>query len=332
MRSDVLSGVDPVAEKKLRRASKVDAVPTVGTVLDLYSELHLSKLKDGKRRLTALQSALKAKRGNSVAELSKSEIQNAIDSKAKTAPVAANRLRAYLCHFAGWARRRGYIEMNIGEDIDPPTKEKARERILSLEEVAAIWRATEQIDLLFGAFFRILILTAQRRSDVSGMRRDELKNGRWEIGGRTKNGRPHVVHLSAAAKRELDTVRSVADPESALVFTTNGSKPISGFGRKKRRLDELSGVGGWTLHDLRTAFATHCAEAGVSEGVVDRILNHAASASKASTVARIYQRSELLPQRAIALDLWANMVTLSRHPDDPSHSDDIVVQLRMANS
>ena len=83
---------------------------------------------------------------------------------------------------------------------------------------------------------------------------------------------------------------------------------MSGFGALKRRLDKLSGVADWRLHDLRTAFASHCAEAGIAEGVVDRVLNHAAAASSISAVARVYQRSELLAQRADALNLWAEMV------------------------
>ena len=65
----------------------------------------------------------------------------------------------------------------------------------------------------------------------------------------------------------------------------------------------------WRFHDLRTAFASHMAKTGAPEGVVDRVLNHAASASKASVVARSYQLSDLLDQRAAILDRWAAEVT-----------------------
>ena len=65
----------------------------------------------------------------------------------------------------------------------------------------------------------------------------------------------------------------------------------------------------WTFHDLRTAFATIMAETGASEGVVDRILNHAASGSAASAVARVYNQSQQLKPRAAVLDHWAALVT-----------------------
>ncbi len=79
----------------------------------------------------------------------------------------------------------------------------------------------------------------------------------------------------------------------------------------KTRLDKLLGdeFEPWRLHDFRTAFATHMAERGTSESVVDRVLNHAATASKASAVARVYNQAELLAERAVALEKWAELIT-----------------------
>ena len=74
------------------------------------------------------------------------------------------------------------------------------------------------------------------------------------------------------------------------------------------RLHELVKIEDWRLHDLRTAFASALCDAGEPEGVVDRCLNHAATGSAPSAVARVYNRSEMLPQRARVLDRWAAMV------------------------
>ena len=63
------------------------------------------------------------------------------------------------------------------------------------------------------------------------------------------------------------------------------------------------------LHDLRRSQATALAEAGYDEGVVDRIQNHVATGSRASAVAAVYNKAQKLPERAIALDAWAAMVT-----------------------
>jgi integrase len=74
----------------------------------------------------------------------------------------------------------------------------------------------------------------------------------------------------------------------------------------------MPGVPPFTLHDLRRTFASGCAELGVSEHIVDRCLNH--SGRKVSGVARIYNRSEYLPQRQAALDLWSRHVAALTGP------------------
>jgi hypothetical protein len=99
--------------------------------------------------------------------------------------------------------------------------------------------------------------------------------------------------------------------KSNFVFTTTGTTPVSGFSPMKRKLDKYLGDSfePWHLHDIRTAFATALANAGEPENVVDRILNHSASGSAPSAVARVYNQAKQLPQRARALDKWADMVT-----------------------
>ena len=128
----------------------------------------------------------------------------------------------------------------------------------------------------------------------------------WSIPGeRTKNAQPHLVPLSDAATEILQNM--AGQPNTAgqgLVFTTTGSTPPSGFSRAKRRLDEISGIKDWRLHDLRRTAVSHMADMGVDPLVADRILNHVAS-STMGVVQRTYQRSNMLPQRREALERWA---------------------------
>ncbi len=180
--------------------------------------------------------------------------------------------------------------------------------VLSVEQVRRIWEATKDMGDIWGPLFRLLIITAQRRGDIGGLLWSEVKEDRLEISGaRTKNGKPHIVHLSEPARVEL----AALPREHDLVFTTTGGTPVSGYSKAKARLDRMLGddFPSWRLHDLRTAFATQMAEAGESEAVVDRILNHVASVSAASAVARVYNRAEQLPQRARALIRWSEALS-----------------------
>ena len=124
----------------------------------------------------------------------------------------------------------------------------------------------------------------------------------------TKNQKPHITHLSDPALEQLE---SLGPKSKGLVFTTTGKTPVSGLSRVKRRLDQALGPDfePWRFHDIRTAMATALADAGEAEAVVDRILNHVASGSAPSAVARVYNQAEQLPQRANAVDRWAAMVT-----------------------
>ena len=90
---------------------------------------------------------------------------------------------------------------------------------------------------------------------------------------------------------------------STFVFPAGGGRPFSHFCREKRRLDALSGVLGWRLHDLRRTIVSGMARLGVAPHVADKILNHASGTI--SGVAAVYQRHEFMVERRDALERWS---------------------------
>lgn len=313
LRLEVLDGRDPVDEKR-RSMLQAETTLSVRSALEAYNSLHLQPtLRTAAERRRQLEHALSPHIDEPLEELSRVDLQQVIDKKAKTAPVAANRIRAGLSAFIGWCWRRGYVDSNFALATTRAAREIPRERVLAILELQAIWSAAGQIGDVWGPYLKLLLLTAQRRGDVAKMEwRDvDLENKRWQIPGtKTKNRRPHTVHLSEQAIAILTNLAEARTSEQELVFSTTGTTPISGFGRMKSRLDEVSGVHDWRLHDIRTAFATHLADRGFDESIVDRVLNHVASASSASTVARVYNRAERLQDRAEALTFWGDLLIL----------------------
>jgi hypothetical protein len=93
-----------------------------------------------------------------------------------------------------------------------------------------------------------------------------------------------------------------ADQQGPYVFSLLGTKPFQEFSRAKRQLDQLSGVMGWRLHDLRRTCVSGMARLGVAPHVADKILNH--QAGTISGVAAVYQRHDFLAERGAALDSW----------------------------
>ena len=90
------------------------------------------------------------------------------------------------------------------------------------------------------------------------------------------------------------------------MFTSNGKTPFSGFSKSKKRLDELSGISNWRLHDVRRTVVSGMAQLGIAPHVADKVLNH--QSGTISGVAAVYQRHEFLEERKTALGAWGNYV------------------------
>jgi len=320
-------GIDRVHAEESAKAQGL-AAQSVLDILEIYIATYLDQeLKAGQsreERKRQLNTYLLPHFPKRVGALTRSDLQLIVDTKqAEGKVVMANRLRAALSAFTGWAYRRDHISEDIGVLLQRAGKEKPRERTPTIVEVKLIWDQTFKMGDLWGPYLRMCILTGQRsRKDVLAMRWAwvETDRCRYEIPN-PKNGRPHIVHLSVPAMAELSRLKaSQAHAPSPYIFTTTSIRPASGVSRAKLSLDgyiaSAWAVAGnpepfepWVLHDLRRSQATALAETGFDEGVVDRIQNHVASGSRASAVAAVYNKAQKLPERAAALDAWARMVT-----------------------
>jgi integrase len=123
-------------------------------------------------------------------------------------PVAAARARSRLMACCRWAIEQGLIEANpvIGTGI-PDKHIKPRERVLSLDEIAAIWKACDGPNA-YDTIIRLLIVTACRRQEIGSLRHSELD---WENGlliippDRAKSKRTHTLPLPPLAWSIIDS-------------------------------------------------------------------------------------------------------------------------------
>jgi integrase len=213
--------------------------------------------------------------------------------------------------------KRGTVTNNPFAELPMPNSITRRERVLTDEEAAAIWRAAGEapLPLPYSAIVRLLMLTGQRREEVAGMTWAELSEDltTWMIPAtRTKNGIPHLVPLSQPARELLHALRSdkpgdvqAAQPRAELALVLPGERgtPFSGWSKAKSALDTASGVSGWWLHDLRRTLATGLQRLGVRLEVTEAVLNHL-SGSRAGVVG-IYQRHHWAEEKRAALDAWS---------------------------
>ena len=219
--------------------------------------------------------------------------------------IVAARARAALSTFFVWAMQMGMVENNPIIGTIQPKDGKPRERTLSDDELAAIWRACPNND--YGRIVRLLILLGARRAEVGGMRWSEVsfERGTWTLpSGRSKNGRTHTLPLMPMA---LDIIKDVPGLVSRdQLFGARSNHGFTGWDDQKEALDKRSGVIGWTLHDIRRSVATKLADIGVQPHIIEQILNHQ-SGHKAGP-AGIYNRSSYEREVRAALALWEDHV------------------------
>jgi len=234
-------------------------------------------------------------------EVSRADVKELIRLKGRTAPVMANRLLQVLGMLFSWAAKEELVEASPVVGIDRPAKEVERDRILTDDEVRAIWiAADEKLGHPFGTLIKLLFTTAQRRNEVAGMQWDEfdLDTGHWSIpGSRAKNGKGHLCPLSPLAVEVLK-----ATPETGTYVISSGvrgDKPVSGFSKAKLLLDKHSGVTDWRFHDIRRTVATKIRGLGIDRVTVSKVLNHSESG-----ITKVYDRYAAEPEKEQALRRW----------------------------
>jgi integrase len=322
------TGANPVVEKRI--AATRSATNTVAAAVDRYLA-HCDRTLKPKtatewRRIFE-HDVLPAWGSRPVAEIAKADVLDLVNYKAAMrerkrkgttggAAVQAGKMLTRLHTFFGWAAANDLATPDPTAGVRKPAKEGQRDRVLEDDEIVAFWIAAGPLGNPFGHLFRLMLLTAQREAEVAGLCWSEIDGNAWTIPGtRAKNGKPHIVHLSALAAETLAAVPRIAGQD--LLFSGTGKTPASGFSAAKARLDarmsatlrsedDKAELASWTLHDLRRTATTGMARLGVAPHVADKVLNHTAGTIRG--VAAVYNRFAYLDERKAALEAWGSFV------------------------
>ena len=292
--------------KRKKLEAKRDAV-TLAALIEQWEALHLkSKRPNYATAATATLRRVFAKHLDMPAgRLDRAAVVRVLDGLAKDGKAAmAGATARYGSALFGWAVKRGALASNpfVRVPVAPTVR---RDHVLTDDEIRRVWRATEGPGA-FNAIVRALLLTGQRREEVSGLMWGELDPGlsAWTLpAARSKNGNPHVVPLS----EEMRTLLRAQPRLKGTDVVFPGERGVfSGWSKSKSRLDRRSCVFGWTLHDLRRTVATGLQKLGVRLEVTEAVLNHV-SGSRAGIVG-IYQRHEWADEKRAALSAWGEHI------------------------
>ncbi len=291
-------GVDPVADRKerlrqarQRRAGAADA-GSLKTLLDSFERL---KAKPGGLRSWSdmrqlIESNFKNVLDKSPDALAKADFMAVLDAAvARESPISGKRAVRYLSRVYSWAVERDLLPSNpaAGLNLDELTRpERVRQRVLSDDEIRAVWRAAIEAGPPFGDLARLYLLTGLRREEAAAMKQSDLDDDVLVMPA-TKSDQPHRLPLSAAAMaivrsqpiRKPKPAAEGAAKQASYLFTLSNGSSVAGratnWHRENARLVAAAGTGPWVWHDLRRTARTLLARIGVDDLVAELILNHA---------------------------------------------------------
>jgi integrase len=250
--------------------------------------------------------------GTQIDAIRRSDIVRLLDKiEDENGPVMADKVLRFLSKVFNWHASRSddfRSPLVRGMSRSRP-KERARERILTDDELRSVWRKAEG---QFGLLLRFILLTAARRSEAAEMTWGEINGTVWTLpAARNKTKVDLVRPLSSAALNvlaQIDTGQELSSgPADGManrtVFPTKTGKPITGFWKYKLDFDKACGVKGWTIHDLRRTARSFMSRGGVSADIAERCLGHVIGG-----VRGIYDRHEYFEEKKRAFEALAAQI------------------------
>ncbi|MFY9770236.1 MAG: integrase arm-type DNA-binding domain-containing protein [Xanthobacteraceae bacterium] len=298
-------GNDPT---KIKRAAKQARVLAAANTFEATAQLYLNSDKVKKLRTCHQYRGMLERLAfpligdKPIADIRRSQITALLDHVEHShGPVMADRLLSVVsCVLKFHAKRSDDYVLPLVPGMNrTSTKERARDRILTDDEIRRVWNTGN-------AFVRFLLLCGCRRTEAAAMQHSELNGNDWVLpASRNKGGIDLVRPLSKAAMAVLQ-----AQPRhSDFVFSNRDDRPFQSYTRLKAQVDAASGVTGWRLHDLRRTARSLLSRAGVNSDVAEMILGHTLKGVRGT-----YDRHSYHNEKAHALEALAAQLALITNP------------------
>ena len=323
-------GIDPrEEERRLLLEAEMAGGRRFDQVVAQFIERHAKKNKTwSETRAIFNRHVLPRWKDHQLDEISRADVAYLLDEvEDKSSVYTANRVLAAVRKLFNWSVTRGLIELSPVVPGMARKGEVSRTRYLSPDELRTVWRAAKKLGPPATSVIHLLIVTGQRRGELTATTWDQLDlegERLWTLPAtQTKSGRGHLVPLSDLALTILKDLPRLGD----YVLTSRGDRPVSGFGKWKKKLDEeivvllreeaeaqgadpdaVAPLPHWRLHDLRRTVATHMEELGIPPHVVGSVLNHDPKSYKGIT--SVYTRGDLIFERRKALTAWSRFLAL----------------------
>jgi integrase len=286
-----------------------------------------------------------------ITEITDQHVASLIKTKGRSGKIGARNLLALIKRFFRWAvAQREYgisvspcANIRATDILGEPQRSKAR--VLSDDELFALWRAATRMPYPVGPAYQMLCLTALRLNEAldASWNEFDMRQKIWVIPAQRMKGkdsgkkqaRDHAVPLTSELLALLETLPRFK--HGKYLFSTTAGRSPTWFGTKiKGRLDRrmlltlkaLAKYRGedptdvtlphFVNHDIRRTIRSQLSRLRVTEEAREAVLAHARPGIKG-----IYDLHDYLDEKREALELWA-----CRLRDIVEPKPDNVVKLR----
>ena len=250
---------------------------------------------------------------DNINDITRSDFAALLDEVAKKiSPTQANKVQTLISAVFGWGVNEGRLDSHPGYRLPKRGVEKARERVLSDEEIRLIWRGMEggPLSLSMIHILRLALLTGQRRTEITEAQKAEVnfEDSAWTIPStRTKNAVAQVVPLAPLALSILKAACSTGDKIKAVFPGRPGGgreviNPHAVSRAMARLTADLKIANPPTVHDLRRTVGTQLARLGVPKDIRARVLNHVSGAR--SVTDSVYNSFDYAEEKRRAMQVW----------------------------
>jgi integrase len=331
---DLRRGVDPRERAAEERKAKAEAEATEQArkvnVFANVAETFINRYVASKRTAGPIGRLVRREfisrwGGRPITEIGRGDVITMVEEIAEDSPSAAHQALIYARLLFDWAIERDIYGLK-SSPCHPikvsrliPNLPKRRQRVLEANEVRLVWHAvwpanaTSQDVYPTGQFIRLLLVLGCRRGELGDMTWDEvdLTKATWVLrGDRTKNGDPRIIPLPRLA---IDILAAMPRFTGPFVFsTTYGRRPISGFAKIKlvldrriRKLNAITSMPDWRLHDLRRTMRTNLsAIPTIAPMVAELMIGH-----RQRGIAAVYDLHAYEAEQRAGFEAWCTRLT-----------------------
>jgi integrase len=312
--SEARQGRDLIAEEKAKH-DEYDRSFTVERLIDEYAKRRLvGRLRSAGPTERLIRQTLAPMMKRKALDIRRRDLRQLLDEIADRGRlVVTERRRTTVQTMFRWALRQDIVEIDPSAGLSPYGQATPRERVLTGDEVRALWEwLNPGMPATIADILKVQLCLGARVGEIAGMmapefERDASERLLWLLpAGRSKNGRERLTPILGLALGILEPRLKAARAGDGRLFVPRSGKSLNAtsVGTAIIRRRAAMPIAEWASHDLRRTAASEMAKLELPFEIIATVLGQTAGAAGTGTLTRHYIHGAFIDLKIRALEAW----------------------------